>query len=118
MAANQNHENAQLQLALILLDKDKNINELTETDVGLRYDSNLCDIPSNEVLDNKEKDAVVVYIDKPSSKYRKSYKELVKKMNGLSAIVFLRKKTNQQNLIVKSKDVYSKPFSYRKTTKI
>ena len=67
---------------------------------------------------NKEKDAVVVYIDKPSSKYRKSYKELVKKMNGLSAIVFLRKKTNQQNLIVKSKDVYSKPFSYRKTTKI
>jgi replicative DNA helicase len=28
--------------------------ELTETDVGLRYDSNLCDIPSNEVLDKKE----------------------------------------------------------------
>ncbi|WP_252509551.1 hypothetical protein [Acinetobacter bereziniae] len=26
MAANQNHENAQLQLALILLDKDKNKN--------------------------------------------------------------------------------------------
>jgi len=28
--------------------------ELTETDVGLRYDSNLCDIPSNEVLDKKD----------------------------------------------------------------
>jgi replicative DNA helicase len=28
--------------------------ELTETDVGLRYDSNLCDIPSNEVLERKE----------------------------------------------------------------
>jgi replicative DNA helicase len=29
--------------------------ELTEHAVGLRYDSNLCDIPSNEVQDNKEK---------------------------------------------------------------
>lgn len=28
--------------------------ELTETAVGLRYDSHLCDIPSNEVQDNKE----------------------------------------------------------------
>jgi len=28
--------------------------ELTETDVGVRYDSNLCDIPSNEVLERKE----------------------------------------------------------------
>ena len=28
--------------------------ELTETAVGIRYDSNLCDIPSNEVQDNKE----------------------------------------------------------------
>jgi replicative DNA helicase len=28
--------------------------ELTETSVGLRYDSNLCGIPSNEVQDNKE----------------------------------------------------------------
>jgi replicative DNA helicase len=27
--------------------------ELTETAVGLRYDSNLCNIPSNEVQDNK-----------------------------------------------------------------
>lgn len=29
--------------------------ELTEHAVGLRYDSNLCDIPSNEVQDNKDK---------------------------------------------------------------
>jgi len=29
--------------------------ELTETAVGLRYDSNLCDIPSNEVQDNKDR---------------------------------------------------------------
>jgi replicative DNA helicase len=28
--------------------------ELTETAVGLRYDSNLCGIPSNDVQDNKE----------------------------------------------------------------
>ena len=28
--------------------------ELTETAVGLRYDSNLCDIPSNDVADNKD----------------------------------------------------------------
>ena len=28
--------------------------ELTETSVGLRYDSNLCGIPSNDVQDNKE----------------------------------------------------------------
>jgi replicative DNA helicase len=28
--------------------------ELTETAVGIRYDSHLCDIPSNEVQDNKE----------------------------------------------------------------
>ena len=28
--------------------------ELTETSVGIRYDSNLCDIPSNEIQDNKE----------------------------------------------------------------
>jgi replicative DNA helicase len=28
--------------------------ELTETDVGLRYDSNLCHIPSNEVLERKQ----------------------------------------------------------------
>jgi replicative DNA helicase len=28
--------------------------ELTETAVGIRYDSNLCDIPSNEVRDNKD----------------------------------------------------------------
>jgi replicative DNA helicase len=28
--------------------------ELTETDVGLRYDSNLCDIPSNEIVDRKD----------------------------------------------------------------
>ena len=28
--------------------------ELTETSVGLRYDSNLCNIPSNEVQDNKD----------------------------------------------------------------
>jgi replicative DNA helicase len=28
--------------------------ELTETSVGLRYDSHLCNIPSNEVQDNKE----------------------------------------------------------------
>jgi replicative DNA helicase len=29
--------------------------ELSETAVGIRYDSNLCNIPSNEVIDNKEK---------------------------------------------------------------
>ena len=29
--------------------------ELTETAVGLRYDSNLCNIPSNEVQDNKDR---------------------------------------------------------------
>jgi replicative DNA helicase len=29
--------------------------ELSESAVGIRYDSNLCNIPSNEVLDNKEK---------------------------------------------------------------
>ena len=29
--------------------------ELTETAVGIRYDSNLCGIPSNEVQDNKER---------------------------------------------------------------
>ena len=29
--------------------------ELTEAAVGLRYDSNLCDIDSNQVIDNKEK---------------------------------------------------------------
>lgn len=29
--------------------------ELSETAVGVRYDSNLCDIDSNEVMDNKEK---------------------------------------------------------------
>ena len=29
--------------------------ELTETAVGLRYDSNLCHIPSNEVQDNKDR---------------------------------------------------------------
>jgi hypothetical protein len=29
--------------------------ELTETAVGIRYDSNLCGIPSNDVIDNKEK---------------------------------------------------------------
>lgn len=28
--------------------------ELSETAVGLRYDSNLCDVPSNEVPDNKD----------------------------------------------------------------
>jgi replicative DNA helicase len=28
--------------------------ELTETDVGLRYDSNLCNIPSNEILEHKD----------------------------------------------------------------
>lgn len=28
--------------------------ELTETAVGIRYDSNLCDMPSNDVPDNKE----------------------------------------------------------------
>ena len=28
--------------------------ELSETAVGLRYDSNLCDVPSNDVPDNKE----------------------------------------------------------------
>lgn len=28
--------------------------ELTETAVGLRYDSNLCNVPSNEVQDNKD----------------------------------------------------------------
>lgn len=29
--------------------------ELSETAVGIRYDSNLCDIDSNEVMDNKDK---------------------------------------------------------------
>jgi replicative DNA helicase len=29
--------------------------ELSFTNVGLRYDSNFCDIPSNEIIDNKEK---------------------------------------------------------------
>jgi len=29
--------------------------ELSETAVGIRYDSNICNIPSNEVLENKEK---------------------------------------------------------------
>ena len=28
--------------------------ELSETNVGLRYDSHICDIPSNEVVENKE----------------------------------------------------------------
>jgi len=66
---------------------------------------------------NKEKDAVVVYIDKPSNKYKNSYKQLLKKTKGDSAVVFLRKKTNEKNIIVKSKDVYSKPFGYRKGNK-
>lgn len=34
--------------------------ELTEHDVGLRYDSNLCDIPSNEVLEKKD-EVIVKY---------------------------------------------------------
>jgi replicative DNA helicase len=29
--------------------------ELSDSNVGLRYDSHLCDIPSNEIIDNKEK---------------------------------------------------------------
>jgi len=29
--------------------------ELSESAVGIRYDSNLCNIPSNQVIDNKEK---------------------------------------------------------------
>ena len=36
--------------------------ELTETAVGLRYDSNLCNVPSNEVQDNK--DSVLSKYDK------------------------------------------------------
>lgn len=36
--------------------------ELSETDVGLRYDSNLCNIPSNDVQDNK--DAVKDFYEK------------------------------------------------------
>ena len=34
--------------------------ELTETAVGIRYDSNLCEIPSNDIIDRKE-EVLAVY---------------------------------------------------------
>jgi len=48
--------------------------ELTETDVGLRYDSNLCNIASNEVLDRKD-EVINYYKDNGSELGRLVIKE-------------------------------------------